>query len=172
MRLSEPLFHARQIQARVHELGQAINSAYADRDLVVITVLKGSVVFAADLLRTLRRPVELEFIRAKSYAGASSTRVPIFTWDPESSLRGRHLLLVEDILDTGRTAHAILARLQGQQPASLAICTLLDKPSRRQVTVEADFVGFTIDDHFVVGYGMDYEERYRELPDIRVLHLA
>ena len=169
MKLSEPLISAASIQTRVRELGAEITAAQAGRELVVIAVLKGAAIFAADLLRELRCPVHLEFIRVRSYAGTGSTGTHRFTHYPELDLRDRRLLVLEDILDTGRTATVILEWLHARDPASVAVCTLLDKPSRREVPISADFTGFTINDHFVVGYGLDHEERYRELPDLRVL---
>jgi len=170
MRLSEtPLIPAETIHDRVGELAQAISTAYDGQELHVIAVLKGGVIFAADLVRRLSVDVVLDFIRVKSYAGAASTGQVEFLHLPDEPVTGKQVLLVEDILDTGRTAQAIVEFLDRQGPASLAVCTLLDKPARRKVPCHADFVGFTIDDHFVVGYGLDLDERFRHLPDIRTI---
>jgi hypoxanthine phosphoribosyltransferase len=164
-----PLFSAASIQQRVVELARRISDDFADKPLCMMAVLKGAIVFAADLMRELTIPVTLDFIGASSYAGTSSSGNVIFTTMPRGPLAGQNILLVEDILDTGCTAVSILERLRQEEPASLAICTLLDKPCRRKVPVNADYIGFTIDDQFVIGYGLDYEERGRELPDIHVL---
>jgi hypoxanthine phosphoribosyltransferase len=170
MRLSpDPLLTAEQVRRRVNELADRISEDNAGRSLMLIAVLKGGTIFAADLMRRLTIPVSLDFIRARSYQGTQSQGRVDFTFLPEQQVRDRHVLVVEDILDTGVTAAGILRRLEAEQPASLALCTLLDKPSRRTTGVHADYVGFTIGDHFVVGYGLDYEERGRELPDIYIL---
>ena len=170
MRLSEdPLIPAETIHRRVGELAQAISTACDGQELCVIAVLRGGVIFAADLVRRLSVDVVLDFIRAKSYAGAASTGQVEFLDLPDEPVTGKHVLVVEDILDTGRTAQAIVEYLGRQEPASLAVCTLLDKPARRKVPFHADFVGFTIDDHFVVGYGLDLDEQFRHLPDIRTI---
>lgn len=171
MRLSDaPLLTADQIRDRVTELAREISDDYAGRELTLVAVLKGAVFFVSDLARSLTVPTAIGFIRARSYAGTRPGGEVEFTYLPEQPLTDKHVLVVEDILDTGSTARAILERIEGDRPASLALCTLLDKPSRREVEMSADYVGFTIDDHFVVGYGLDYNESYRELPGIHVLH--
>ena len=164
-----PLFTSAQIRQRVAGLGAAISKDFAGRDLIVVAVLKSSVIFVADLLRTLSIPVELEFIRARSYRRTRSQGTVEFLCLPEQLLSGKYVLVVEDIIDTGRTLSAVLDTLAAEGPAQLAVCALLDKPARREAAVQADYVGFTIEDHFVVGYGLDYEQHARELPDIRVL---
>jgi len=151
----EPLLSAEAIASRVADLGNAIAERYDGAPVVLLCVLKGGLFFTADLARTLPGRATVDFIRAKSYDGVEST--------------GTVTLVVEDILDTGRTATAILERIREENPASVALCTLLDKPSRRVVPIEADFVGFTIGEYFVVGYGLDHDERYRELPAVHVL---
>lgn len=171
MRLSEkPLIEEGAIADAVARLGREISGRHAGRgELVLVVVLKGGTLFAADLMRRLDVPLSVEYIRAKSYDGTESlgdVNLPVL---PEQPLAGKHLLVVEDILDTGRTTAAILKALAAQQPASLELCVLLDKPSRRVVPVEARYVGFTIDDHFVVGYGLDHDEHYRQLPAVYVL---
>lgn len=167
-----PLIAAEAIQARVHELGLEISRAYAGRTITMVPVLKGACLFAADLARQLTVPVQFEFIRAKSYRGTLSTGAVEFTILPECSMEGRDVLIVEDILDTGRTSAAIVDRIMAETPRSLALCTLLDKPSRRLRDVYADYVGFTIEDYFVVGYGLDHDEAYRALPGVYVLDPA
>tara|TARA_R110001592_G_scaffold158398_1_gene389523 strand:+ start:229 stop:753 length:525 start_codon:yes stop_codon:yes gene_type:complete len=164
LRLSEqPLIDGEQIQHGIAKTADAVNRHYANEALCLLVVLKGAVPFSVALMGHLTMPLTVEYIRAKSYAGTESTGEVLFTHLPEESLRGRHVLIVEDILDTGRTAEAIVDFVQSQHPASAKFITLLDKPSRRIQPVEADFVTFTIEDHFVVGYGLDYNERYREL---------
>jgi hypoxanthine phosphoribosyltransferase len=167
MRLSDqPLISATAIQARVAALARQISLDYRGRDVVLIAVLKGASVFCADLMRAIEVPAALDYIRAKSYQGAHSNRPVEFTMLPETNLTGRHVVIVEDILDTGRTTAAILDALHADQPASLALCVLLDKPGRRLVPVKPAYIGFTIDDPFVVGYGLDFDEAHRHLPAI------
>jgi hypoxanthine phosphoribosyltransferase len=158
-----PMINANDLQQRIATLAEEVNKHYGDEKILLLVVLKGSVPFSVDLMRQLKAPLEVDYIRAKSYDGTESTGKVHFTHLPEDALRDRHVLIVEDILDTGNTAVAILDFVRGQHPASAKFITLLDKPSRRTQAVEADFVGFTIEDHFVVGYGLDYNERYREL---------
>ncbi|NUM54240.1 MAG: hypoxanthine phosphoribosyltransferase [Candidatus Hydrogenedentes bacterium] len=170
MRLSnEPLISADAIQARVRELGNRITADYAGKELMVIVVLKGGLLFAADLLRAIHVPLSLEYIRAKSYNGDHSTGYVELKVLPEQPLDGKHVLVVEDILDTGRTTAAVLDVARRGGAASVALCVLLDKPSHRTTPIQADYVGFAIDDHFVVGYGLDHDERHRELPAIHVI---
>ncbi len=170
MRLNEtPLFSAEQIRNRVNALGVEISNAYQGRDLILVAVLKGAIVFAADLMRALDIDVTLNFIRAKSYVGTESRGTVSFSLLPETLLEDRHILLLDDILDTGRTCSEILAWINKHRPASVRLCTLLNKPGRRISPVEADFTGFTIENHYVVGYGLDFEERYRHLPAIHIL---
>lgn len=168
-----PLLTAQEIQRRVGELAQAIDADYADRiggdSLRLIVVLKGGMVFAADLIRCLATPVTIDFVRARSYEGVQSTGTVELSYLLDQPLAGAHVLLVEDVLDTGRTTAAILERLEADGPASLAVCVLLDKPARRKLDVAAGYVGFTIDDHFVVGYGLDVQEHARQLPGIHVV---
>lgn len=166
---SEALISAQAIDARIGELADAINERYAGEALMLLVTLKGAAPFSGDLARKLRVPLTIEYIRARSYAGTERAGEVVFSHLPEESLEGRHVLIVEDILDTGHTARRILQFVHGQSPVSVALAVLLDKPSRRQEAVEADFVGFTIDDHFVIGYGLDFNERYRELDAIYTL---
>ena len=155
-----------RLQQRVSELGAEISEAYKDRDLAVVAILKGSFVFAADLLRAITCPVTIDFMAISSYAGQSGSGVVRITKDLEESIAGRHVLLVEDIIDTGLTANYLLRVLKQHQPAGLEICALLDKAARRLIELPIAFRGFEIADLFVVGYGMDYQQRYRNLPHI------
>jgi len=169
-RLSKtPLLTEGELHARVAELARAISRDYAGRELVLVAVLKGGLFFAADLMRLLTVPVSLEFIRARSYKGVRSKGTVEFSYLPEQSLEGKDVLVVEDILDTGRTSAAILDRLETERPASLALCALLDKRAGREVDVPVRYAGTAIPDQFVVGYGLDYGEAYRQLPAIYVL---
>jgi hypoxanthine phosphoribosyltransferase len=165
----KPMISARRIAKRVRELGKEISSLYGDLDqpLVIIVVLKGAAVFAADLLRSLSIPAELEFVRASSYgSGTSSSGRVKFAHLVEGPLTGRDILLVEDIVDSGRTISVIVKELQRHHPTSLRLAALLDRPARREVDVNIDFTGFVIPDRFVIGYGLDYAGLYRELPGI------
>src|ERR1700693_3928750 len=158
-----------QIARRVHALGRQISQTYSNLDtpLVLVVILKGATVFAADLLRSLSIPAELEFVRASSYHGGttSSGRLQLAHM-VDGPLVGRHVLLVEDIVDSGLTVNVITKRIRRMGPASLRIAALLDRPARRVVDVKIDFCGFVIPDRFVIGYGLDYAGLYRELPHI------
>jgi hypoxanthine phosphoribosyltransferase len=156
------------IARRVRELGRQISNVYADIDtpLVMIVILKGATVFAADLLRSLSIPAELEFVRAASYGSGTSPGALRLAHMVDGPLVGRHVLVVEDIVDSGHTVKAINRRLRRMKPASLRLAALLDRPARRAVKVNIDFVGFAIPDRFVIGYGLDYAGLYRELPGI------
>ncbi|HYL71654.1 MAG TPA: hypoxanthine phosphoribosyltransferase [Candidatus Dormibacteraeota bacterium] len=165
-----PLISAVRVARRVHRLGREISQVYADIDtpLVLVVILKGATVFAADLLRSLTIPAELEFVRAASYgAGTSSQGQPLrLAHMVQGTLVDRHVLLVEDIVDSGRTADTVMNRVSKLKPASLRLAALLDRPARRTIEVKIDFRGFTIPDRFVIGYGLDYAGLYRELPAI------
>lgn len=167
-----PLIGADAIAGRVGEIAARIGADFAGAPLTLIAVLKGALPFAADLMRCLPGDVAIDFVRARSYDGASSMGQVIIHYTPELELRGRNVLLVEDILDTGRTASFIVDELRKRGPSQLRLVTLLDKPARRVVPIDADYVGFTIDDHFVAGYGLDYNEQHRHLPAIYVLEEA
>ncbi len=170
MRLSDqPLLSAETIQGRVTELADQISRDYSGREIVLIAVLKGASIFCADLMRRLRVPATLDYIRAKSYRGLHSGGPIEFTMLPETNLTGRNVVVVEDILDTGKTTAAILDMLDADHPASLVLCVLLDKPSHRVTPVHAAYVGFAIEDRFVVGYGLDFDEAHRHLPAIYTL---
>ncbi len=161
------LLSADAIAERVRELARQIAADYADRSPILVAVLKGSWVFMADLVRALELPARCDFVKLSSYGtGTTSSGQIHFQLDMSLSAEGQHLLVVEDIVDTGTSTAWLLDHLRQKNPASLRLCVLLDKPSRRRVPVRIDYLGFTIPDHFVVGYGIDYAERYRELPYI------
>lgn len=170
MKLSpEPLISSTTIQARVGELAEEIARDYAGRVPVFVGVLKGALHLTSDLARRMPAPIGIEFVRASSYSGTESRGEVDLHPAILECLTGRELVVIEDIIDTGRTCATLLQHLRTFAPASIRLCTLLDKPSRRVIEVPIDYVGFTIDDHFVVGYGLDYEEQYRELSAIHVL---
>lgn len=152
------------IQRRIREVGAELTEEYRGKDLVLIVVLKGSILFAADLARAITLPLSLEFMGLSSYGDStSSSGVVRLTLDLSKPVRDKHVLVVEDIVDTGLTMRYLLKNLATREPASLRVCTLLHKPARTKVEVQLDHIGFTIDDHFVVGYGLDYEQIYRNL---------
>jgi hypoxanthine phosphoribosyltransferase len=158
------------IQQRVLELGTAISAAYAGQDLVLVSVLKGSIIFMSDLVRAITVPHEIDFMATSSYGAATnSSGVVRILKDLNVSIQNRNILVVEDIIDSGHTLSYLLRLLNERQPASLRIVTLLDKPDRRAVHIDVDWVGFSIPNEFVVGYGLDYDELYRNLPYIGVL---
>ena len=168
--IQEILLEEAQIQNRVRELGETISQEYANKDLLLVSVLKGSVIFMADLMRAISSPHEVDFMAVSSYGtGTHSSGVVRILKDLETSLAGRNLLIVEDIIDSGNTLHYLLRILRERQPASVRIVTLLDKPSRREVDLHVDWTGFSIANEFVVGYGLDYAEIYRNLPYIGIL---
>jgi len=172
-RSERPLITAAAIQRRVDELGAEIAAYYGEVPFTLVVVLKGALPFAADLMRAIgSATMAVEYVRARSYDGTASSGEVSITVTPEESVRGKHVLVIEDILDTGRTAKAILDYIESEGAASCVVCTLLDKPARREVPIAADYCGFTIDNHFVVGYGMDFNERFRELPAVFVLEPA
>jgi hypoxanthine phosphoribosyltransferase len=159
------------LQSRIAELGQEINAVYTDDDrLLLICVLKGAFMFLADLVRQLEIRHEVDFMEISSYgAGTASSGVVRILLDLAQSIEGRHVLVVEDIVDSGRTLDYVTRNLRTRKPASLRVCALLSKPSRREIDIPVDFVGFEVPDEFVVGYGLDFAEEYRNLPFIGVL---
>ncbi|WP_205695790.1 hypoxanthine phosphoribosyltransferase [Conexibacter sp. SYSU D00693] len=166
----EVLITSEELQAKVRELAAQINADYAGRDVLLVCVLKGAVLFLADLLRCLEVPAEVEFMAVSSYGAATETSgVVRVLKDLDRSIDGRHVLVVEDIVDSGLTLDYLLRMLEERRPASLEVCALLTKPERRQVQLEARYVGFEIPDRFVVGYGLDHDERLRGLPHIAAL---
>ncbi len=168
--IERTLLTEQQIALRVRELGTQISEKYRDKDLLLVTVLKGAVVFLTDFMRTLDCHCELDFMVASSYCGGvKSTGVLKITKDLDSDVKGRNILIVEDILDSGLTLSHIKKLMQERGAASVEIVTLLDKPARRKAEINADYVGFVIPDEFVVGYGLDYDEKYRNLPSIGIL---
>ena len=160
-----------QIKARVQELGEELSREYAGKDPVVVGVLKGVVVFYADMIRELKVPCQMDFMWISSYVGTNSTGTMQVKKDVSADIKGRHVLILEDIFDTGNSLNYTYNHLMSKEPASLKICTLLDKPDRRKpgITLKADYTGFTIPNEFVVGYGLDFNEHYRNLPYIGVL---
>lgn len=169
--IQEILLTEEQIKARIAQLGKILSAEYADKDPIVVGVLKGVVVFYADMIRELTVPCQMDFMWISSYAGTNSTGNMEVKRDVSTDIKGRHVLILEDIFDTGNSLEFTYNHLMAKEPASLKICTLLDKPSRRRpgVTLKADFVGFEIPNAFVVGYGLDYNEHYRNLPYVGVL---
>lgn len=167
----EILIPSATLRARVRELGQEIARDYAAQPPLLVGVLKGSLVFLADLMRAIPLPVAYDFVAISSYGATThSTGQVRLLKDLDSPIHGRHVLVVEDIYDTGLTLSYLLELLQERKPASLRVCTLLSKPARRRVDIEVAYCGFEIPDRFVVGYGLDYAERYRNLPFIAVLN--
>lgn len=170
MKLSDqPLFTASQIDARIGELADEISKDLAGRDVVLLVVLKGALHTGSDLMRKLSIPITLDFVRAKSYAGTESSGVVDFLLLPRVDLRDKHVVVVEDILDSGRTARVIADYVRSQDAASQCFLTLFNKSENRQASVTAEYVGFEISGHFIVGYGMDYDEQFRQLPDVYAL---
>ncbi len=160
-----------QIREKIQELGVILTEEYRDKDPIIVGVLKGVVVFYSDMIRHIDVPCQMDFMWISSYAGTESSGKMLVRQKLSNNIEGRHVLILEDIFDTGRSLQFLVDTLQAQNPASLKICTFLDKPDRRVegVTVQADYVGFTIPNEFVVGYGLDFNEHYRNLPYIGVL---
>lgn len=167
--LGKVLIPQNRLQERVSELGREISQAYDGKDLAVVAILKGSFIFAADLLRAVTTPCSIDFMGISSYAGQPGSGVVRITKDLDESIAGRNVLLVEDIIDTGLTANYLLQTLRQRKPASVEICALLDKSARRIIELPISYQGFEIPDVFVVGYGMDYQQAYRNLPYIAIL---
>jgi hypoxanthine phosphoribosyltransferase len=164
------MLSAKEIAARVAELGAQITRDYQDRPVVLVCVLKGSFVFAADLMRTIDLPLRVDFLGVRSYGeGTESSGVVQITQDLSRPIEHEDVLLVEDIVDTGLTIAHLMDLFRTRQPRSVKVCSLLHKPARAKVAVKVDYLGFTIEDKFVVGYGLDFAERYRNLPYIGVI---
>ena len=165
------LLSEEQIKNRIRELGEELTREYADKNPVVVGVLKGVVVFYADMIREIKVPCQMDFMCVSSYSGTESTGRTMISKDIANDIYGRHVLILEDIFDTGNSLEFITNHLMNKKPASLKICTLLDKPERRKpgVTVKADWTGFVIPNEFVVGYGLDFNEGYRNLPYVGIL---
>jgi hypoxanthine phosphoribosyltransferase len=171
--VGEVLIEEERLQSRIRELGAELSADYAGRELLLVGVLKGAVFFMADLMRSLTVPCEIDFMAISSYgASTDSSGVVRILKDLDINIEGRHVLVVEDIIDSGLTLSYLLRNLESREPASLEICALLTKPSRREIDVPVRYVGFEIPNKFVIGYGLDYGERYRNLRYVGVLHPA
>lgn len=168
--IEKVLLSEEDISRKVGELGKIISRDYSGVTPMFIGVLKGSFVFMADLMRAIDIPCRIEFMEVSSYGNRSETTGAVkITKDLNTDIEGQHVLIIEDILDSGLTLSYLINYLRGRNPASIKICTLLDKPERRKADVQPEYKGYTISDHFVVGYGLDYAEKYRNLPYIGVL---
>ena len=169
--IEKVLLTEEQIQSKVRELGAILTEEYKDKNPVVVGVLKGVVAFYADMIREIKVPCQMDFMWISSYAGTHSTGNMMIRQDLSSDIKDRHVLILEDIFDTGNSLDFTVKHLQSRGAASIKVCTLLDKPERRnpRVTLKADYTGFTIPNAFVVGYGLDYDEAYRNLPYIGIL---
>ena len=169
--IEQVLVTEEQIRTRIKEMGQQLSKDYAGKNPLVVGVLKGVVVFYADMIRELTVHCEMDFMWVSSYAGTSTTGNMVVKRDVSADITGRHVLILEDIFDTGTSLNFVYKHLQSKGAASVKICTLLDKPSRRKpgITLKADYVGFEVPNAFVVGYGLDYNEHYRNLPYVGVL---
>ena len=169
--IEQILITEEQIQAKIEELGAILTAEYADKNPIIVGVLKGVAIFYADMIRKIKVPCQMDFMWISSYAGSHSTGNMMVRQDLSSDIKDRHVLILEDIFDTGNSLDFTVKHLKSREPASIKICTLLDKPERRnpRVTLKADYTGFTIPNHFVVGYGLDYNEHYRNLPYVGIL---
>ena len=169
----KPLITQRQIEKRIKELGTKITADYEGKELVMICLLKGAYVFFADLVRNIHIPVEVDFMMVSTYgARASSSGVVKIISDLSSSIKGKDVLLVEDIVDSGLTLSYLYKTMKVKKPRSLKLCTLLDKIERRKYEIPIDYIGFTVPNKYVIGYGLDYQDRYRNLPYIAVLDIS
>lgn len=166
----EVLIPEEEIRARIRQMADEISEKYRDEEVLLIGILNGSAFFMTALAQQMSIPLELDFMAASSYVGKDSTGKVLITKDLDRSIEGRHVIIVEDIVDTGQTLHLLREMLMERRPSSLEVVTLLDKPERRKVDFEADIIGFRIPDRFVVGWGMDYNQKYRELPFIGVIN--
>ena len=165
-----PLYSAEEIAARIEALATEIDRDYQGREILMVAVLKGSFLFIADLVRAIKTPTVTDFVRLASYGSATqSSGIIEVRKDLEMSIKDKDVLVVEDIVDSGLTLESLRSMLLNRQPASLRICTLIDKQAQRVTNVPVDYIGFSMDDGFIVGYGLDLDERYRDLPDIRVV---
>lgn len=169
--IREVLVTEEQLRTRVKELGAQISKDYEGKNLLLVSILKGAVVFMADLMRAVEIPCEIDFMVVSSYGGANTTTTGLvkIIKDLDADLSGKDVLIVEDILDTGVTLSNLVPMLKMRNPNSVKICTIMDKPSRRKADIQADYTGFKVPDEFVVGYGLDFDEKYRNLPYVGVL---
>jgi hypoxanthine phosphoribosyltransferase len=164
------LISEEKLQSRIRELGRQLTQEYQGKELILLSVLKGSVFFATDLARAVDLPLTMEFLGVSSYQGGTETTGEVrITSDVTKPMAGKHILIVEDIIDTGLTMKFLLENLRARHPASVKLCSLLEKPTRARAKVDIDYKGFVIEDKFVVGYGLDFAERYRNLPFIAVM---
>ena len=164
------LISEEELKARVLEIGSQISRDYEGKNLLMVSVLKGSVVFMSDLMRSITIPCRIDFMSVSSYgSGTKTSGVVKIIKDLDIPLKGFDVLVVEDILDSGMTLSYLLELLQSREPASIRLCTLFDKPSRRKVNIHANYTGFEVPDEFIVGYGLDYDEKYRNLPYVGIL---
>jgi hypoxanthine phosphoribosyltransferase len=169
--VGEVLIEEERLQARIEELGQEVSADYAGKELLLVGVLKGAVFFMADLMRSITVPCEIDFMAISSYgASTDSSGVVRILKDLDINIEDRHVLVVEDIIDSGLTLSYLVRNLESREPASLEVCALMTKPARRQIDVDVRYVGFEIPNKFVIGYGLDFAERYRNLPYVGVLH--
>jgi hypoxanthine phosphoribosyltransferase len=169
--VGEILIDEETLQSRIRELGREVSADYAGKELLLVGVLKGAVFFMADLMRAISVPCEIDFMAISSYGAATdSSGVVRILKDLDINIDGRHVLVVEDIIDSGLTLSYLMRNLESREPASLEVCALLTKPDRREIDVPVRYVGFEIPNRFVIGYGLDFAERYRNLPYVGVLH--
>lgn len=172
-RVGKVLITEEQVQKRLKELGKQLTADYQGKDLLVIGILKGSVIFMSDLVRVIDLPLQLDFMAVSSYGkSTNSSGVVRILKDLDTDIQGKDVLIIEDIVDTGLTLSYLVENLLSRNPASLKICTFLDKPSRRVAKIRPDYNGYEIPDEFVVGYGLDYAEKYRNLPYIGVIEMT
>ena len=168
--IKEVLFTEQQLREKIAELGAAITKDYEGKDLLIVSILKGSVMVMADLMRAVDLPLQIDFMNVSSYGAGTQTAGSVkILKDLDVDIKGKNLLIVEDVLDSGVTLHNLMKLLRQRQPESIEICTLFSKPSRRRVDVDAKYIGFVIPDAFIVGYGLDYDEKFRNLPYVGVL---
>ena len=169
--IQEILLTEEQIQTRIKEMGKVLTEEYADKNPIILGVLKGVVLFYADMIREIKVPCQMDFMCISSYKGSQSSGNTNVRLDLAADIKDRHVLILEDIYDTGSSLDFLVKYLKNKKPASLKICTLLDKPSRRrpEITLKADYVGFEVPNAFVVGYGLDFNEKYRNLPYVGIL---
>ncbi len=168
--LASVMFDEKVLAAKCQELGRQLTEDYAGKDLLVVGILKGSFMFFSDLVRSINMPLNIDFMAASSYgSGTETSGKVLIKKDLSVDIKGRHILLVEDIIDSGVTMSQLIAELMKREPASIRLCALLSKPSRRRIEVDIDYCGFEVPDEFLVGYGLDYAENYRNLPVIGVL---
>lgn len=168
--VKEVLYSEEQLHNKMQELGAAITKDYAGKNLLMVSILKGSVMVMADLMRAVDLPLQIDFMNVSSYGAGAQTKGSVkILKDLDVDIKGKDVLIVEDILDSGVTLHNLINLLKQREPASIEICTLFSKPSRRQVDVDAKYIGFEIPDAFIVGYGLDFAEKYRNLPYVGVL---